>query len=222
MNCTNYWRSHILKSISNPIVLAFDNTDKIFDYPNIARDFLALLRSWYEIGKDILIWKKLRLIIVHIHDLYIQHKNYQSPFNVGLIIKIPPFNQTQIEDLIQRCGLKLKPNELTYLIKLTGGFPYLIRLALYYSIADKNFLDFFLESTNKNEFFNKHLHYLRVKIKQDSQLWDSLKQVVNSPVELETEVAIKLKSLGVVVLQGNQATVSCQLYQDYFINYFGE
>ncbi len=221
ISCTNYWRSHILESISDPIVLAFDSMDKVFDYPNIAQDFFALLRSWYEISKDILIWKKLRLIIVHVHDLYI-HKKYQSPFNVGLIIKIPPFNQTQIEDLVQRCELKLNPNELTYLIELTGGLPYLIRLALYYTISNKFSRENLLESINKSEIFNQHLHYLRVKIQQDFQLWDSLKQVVNSPVELETEVAIKLKSLGVIALEGDQAIVSCQLYQDYFRNFIGE
>ncbi|MDF5730760.1 MAG: AAA-like domain-containing protein, partial [Rhizonema sp. PD38] len=67
-----------------------------------------------------------------------------------------------------------------------------------------------------------HLHYLFVKIRQDSQLWDSFKQVINSPVELETEVAFKLQSLGVVALEGHKASVSCQLYQDYFVNYIGE
>ncbi|MDF5719108.1 MAG: AAA-like domain-containing protein, partial [Rhizonema sp. PD37] len=95
-------------------------------------------------------------------------------------------------------------------------------LVLYYIITNKESLENLLESTSKSEIFNKHLHYLGVKLQQDSQLWDSLKQIVKSPVELETEVVIKLKSLGVIALEGNQAIVSCQLYQDYFINFFGE
>ncbi|MDF5733160.1 MAG: AAA-like domain-containing protein, partial [Rhizonema sp. PD38] len=159
MNCTNYMRSHIIENVSSPIVLAFDSIDQILDYPNIARDFFALLRSWYEISKDNLSWKKLRLIIIHVNDLYVNFKNHQSPFNVGLTVKIPPFNQTQIEDLVQRCGLKLKPHELAYLINLTGGLPYLVRLTLYYSISESMSLEILLqESTNKNIIFNKHLH----------------------------------------------------------------
>lgn len=220
MSCTNYWRSHILKNISTPIVLAFDSIEKVFDDAKIARDFLALLRSWYEISKDILIWKKIRLIIVHVNDLYIQVKSYQSPFNVGLIIKLTPFNQTQVEDLVKRYGLNLKPTELAYLIELTGGFPYLLRLFFYDSVSENISSENFLQLTNSREILNKHLEYLEVKVRQDSRLWDSFKQVVSSPVELETEVAVKLKSLGLVALEGHKASVSCQLYKDYFRNYF--
>jgi hypothetical protein len=222
MSCTNYWRAHILESISNPIVLAFDSIEKVFDYPNLARDFFALVRSWYEFSKDILIWKQIRIVIVHINDLYVQSKSYQSPFNVGLIIKVSPFNETQVKDLVQRYGLNLQPTEINYLIELTGGLPYLLRLFFYDSVSENISLENLVQSSSNNNILNKHLEYLKVNIRQDSRLWDSFKRVVSSPVELETEVACKLKSLGLVALEGNKACVSCQLYQDYFRNFFRE
>ena len=43
INCTIYFRDYLLKEISHPMILAFDEVNQLFEYPNIARDFLALL-----------------------------------------------------------------------------------------------------------------------------------------------------------------------------------
>ncbi|OKH45555.1 hypothetical protein NIES2101_26245 [Calothrix sp. HK-06] len=48
MNCTIYVQEYLLNHISSPLVLALDQVEQLFDYPNLARDFFALLRSWYE------------------------------------------------------------------------------------------------------------------------------------------------------------------------------
>lgn len=132
-SCTIYVRSYILTEVFHPIILAFDGIDQIFEYPALVRDFLALLRSWYEVAKDVDIWKKLRLIIVHATDIYIPVKTSQSPFNVGLVAELTAFNQNQIEDLIQRYGFQLRVSEFENLVSLTGGFPHLVQLSLYHS-----------------------------------------------------------------------------------------
>ncbi|HEY9597988.1 MAG TPA: AAA-like domain-containing protein, partial [Cyanophyceae cyanobacterium] len=63
VSCAIYFQNYILQEISNPIILAFDEINRILEYPNIARDFLSLLRSWHERSKDTSDWQRVRMII---------------------------------------------------------------------------------------------------------------------------------------------------------------
>ena len=65
ISCTDYFQHYLLEKISTPLVLVFDELNHIFEHPQIAHDFLPLLRSWYEEAKILPIWQKLRLIVVH-------------------------------------------------------------------------------------------------------------------------------------------------------------
>ena len=56
-------------------MLALDEVDAVFPYPDIADNFFALLRAWYEEAKTNEVWQNLRLVLVHSTDAYI-------PFNV--------------------------------------------------------------------------------------------------------------------------------------------
>lgn len=47
-----------------------------------------------------------------------------------------------------------------------------------------------------------------------------LKGILESLIELETEVAFKLKSLGLIRFRVGKPYISCKLYQDYFSNFF--
>ena len=67
--------------------------------------FLPLLRSWYEEGKRLPIWQKLRLIVVHSTEIYVPLQLNQSPFNVGLPIQLDDFNLEEVQQLAQRYGL---------------------------------------------------------------------------------------------------------------------
>lgn len=51
-NCTFYFEDYVLPELKNPFVLALDNVDRIFPYPEIAQDFFGLLRSWHESSKN--------------------------------------------------------------------------------------------------------------------------------------------------------------------------
>ena len=217
MNSTIYFQGYILKEISNPIVLALDRIDQLFEYPELASDFFVLLRSWYEETKDISVWHKLRVVMAHSVEVYIPLPTNRSPFNVGLAIELPTFNQEQVQDLAERHQLQLTASELEQLMKLTGGFPYLIRLALYQSIRLNIPLQTLLQDATKiTGIYQQHLQYQLWKLQQHPQLADAFGQVLTAPIQLEIEVAFKLKSLGLVHIIENQATVSCELYRDYF------
>ncbi len=222
-SCTIYVRSYILTEVTHPIILAFDGIDQIFEYPALVRDFLALLRSWYEVAKDVDIWKNLRIIIVHATDIYIPLKTSQSPFNVGFVAELTAFNQNKIEDLSQRYGFQLTAAEFEDLVSLTGGFPHLVQLSLYYSKRYRIPLKTVIkDAMTEAGVFRKNLDYLALILQRDSRLIAELKGVLESQTELKAEVAFKLKSLGLIYFSINKPYISCRLYQNYFNHFFNK
>jgi len=221
INSTIYFQGYILKEIFNPIVLALDGIDQLFQYPELAGDFFVLLRSWYEETKDTSVWQKLRVVMAHAVEVYIPLPTNRSPFNVGLAIELPTFNQEQVQDLAQRHQLQLTKPELEQLMKLTGGFPYLIRLALYQSsrlnIPLKTLLQ---DATTDRGIYQKHLQYQSWNFQQYPDLSDAFQQVLTAPIQLDREVGFKLTSLGLVHFSENKLTVSCELYREYFRNFY--
>lgn len=219
INCTLYFQDYVLNKISNPIILALDEVNHLLEYPNLARDFLALLRTWHERNKDISIWQKLRLILVNSTDIYISLSTNRSPFNIGLTIELPSFTKLQVEDLAQRHGLQLTSSELEQLMELTEGFPYLVRLALYHSIHRQIPVEILLQdAATDTGIFSDHLHEQLWYLQQNPNLAVAFQQAIATiaPISLRQEVAFKLKSLGLLQLEGKQATVSCGLYREYF------
>ena len=180
-----------------------------------------MLRSWYEETKDISVWQKLRIVIAHAVEVYIPLPTHRSPFNVGLAIELPTFSPEQVQDFASRHKVQLTQSELEQLMKLTGGFPYLIRLTLYQSVRLNIPVQTLLQdATGNGGIYQQHLDSQLWNLQQNSQLADAFQQVLTAPIQLEIEVAFKLKSLGLVHLTENQATISCELYRNYFCHYF--
>lgn len=223
MNCTIYFQGYVLQEINTTLILALDEVNKLFEYPQLTRDFLGLLRSWYEETRDISIWQKLRVLIVKSTDIYINLEINKSPFNIGLAIDLPAFTRLQLEDLAQRHRLQLTAFQFEQLMTLTGGFPYLVRLVFYHSIQHQIPMDTLLQNATTNTgIFSEYLHNQLHSILQNPDLVDGFQQVIRStlPITLEQEVAFKLKSLGLIYLENKTATVSCGLYREYFSDYF--
>ena len=220
VSCSVYFQEYLLQQTSHPIILALDELELVFEYTGITRDFLALLHSWHEKIKDISVWSKLRLVIAHATDIYLALATNQCPRNLGLAIELPPFTQAQVKDLAQRHGLNLRVWELEQLMKLTGGFPYLVRLALAHQVRHNFTVENLLpNAASDTGIFSDHLHYQLWHLQQHPDLANVFKKVISSTssVKLEPEMALKLKSLGLVQLSSNnQAIVSCDLYRRYF------
>ncbi|MDF5733622.1 MAG: AAA-like domain-containing protein [Rhizonema sp. PD38] len=66
--------------------------------------------------------------------------------------------------------------------------------------------------------FSDLLRRHRVNLQEDDKLDAALKQVVASPqpVRIETGLAFKLRSMGLVKFQGNDVMPLCGLYSLYF------
>ncbi|MDJ0555823.1 MAG: AAA-like domain-containing protein [Microcoleaceae cyanobacterium MO_207.B10] len=220
VSCRLYFEAYLLSQINTPIVIALNEVNRVFEYPDIAQDFLSMLRYWHELGKKEEIWHKLRLVVVHSTEVYTSLKLTQSPFNVGLSIRLPLFNWQQVQELAQRYGFDWNhTNNSQKLTEMTGGHPYLVNLALYHLIFGKMQWEEFLETApTQAGIYSNHLRRQLVILQQDSQLVSALKTVIMSQgeVELDAIAAYKLESMGLVKLYGNQVKPACELYRIYF------
>ena len=222
-NCTMYFEDCLLSEVETPLVLGLDEVDRIFQYPKIADDFFGLLRAWYEEAGygdgDSGLWEKLRLVVVHSTEVYIPLDVNQSPFNVGLPIELSEFNPEQVDWLAQRHKLNWGATEVAQLRAIVGGHPYLVRLALYY-LAQQQLTLAQLTETAPTEagIYGDHLRRHLWNLKQHSEMASAFTRVVHSdsPVEVDSVLAFKLHSLGLVNLQGNEVSPRFELYRQYF------
>lgn len=224
VSCKIYFENYLLEQIHRPLLLAINEVDRIFEHPDIAQDFLPMLRFWHEQAKQVEIWQKLRLVLVHSTEIYVPLKLNQSPFNVGLSIRLPPFTLEQVQDLAQRYRLDWAIGEegancLIPLVKMVGGHPYLVNVALYHLWQQEMTIDDLLGSApTQAGIYGHHLRTLLGWLRDEPNLALALKRVVvaEGGVNLEAIAAYKLESLGLVQLDGNQAKPSCELYRLYF------
>jgi serine/threonine-protein kinase len=217
--CTNYFQRYLLSEMTSPLVLGLDEVDLIFQHPEIATDFFGLLRAWHEQGKNEVIWQKLRLIIVHSKEVYIPLHINQSPFNVGLPIELPELNQEQVQDLVKRHGLDFSTEQLEQLMAMMGGHPYLVRIALYQIARGRMTLEQLLQvaPTEEGPYYD-HLRRHLLNLDENIELVTAIKQVMEAdkPIVIKTAEAFKLRSMGLVKLQGNAVMPFCDLYRLYF------
>lgn len=222
-NCTAYFEDVLLPQSDTPLVLGLDEVDRVFQYPKIADDFFGLLRAWYEEAgygdRDSHLWEKLRLVVVHSTEVYIPLDVNQSPFNVGLPIELSELNPEQVLDLARRHGLNWQVHQVEKLMGIVGGHPYLVRLALY-NIIERQFTLEELVAIAPTEagLYGDHLRRHLWNLQQHPDLEAAFRLVVTQdrPIELESVLAFKLHSLGLVQLQGNQVTPRFHLYRQYF------
>ncbi|MBE9213781.1 AAA-like domain-containing protein [Plectonema cf. radiosum LEGE 06105] len=217
MACKAYFEEYLLPTINKPLTLGLDEVDKVFEYPEIYRDFFGLLRALHEEGKRREIWKKLRLVIVHSTEVYVPLDINQSPFNVGLAIELPEFNSKQILDLAQRHQLNWNDTEVDKLMTLVGGHPFLIRLAFYHIASGNVSLTKILENaTSPKSIFAEHLRRQSLILTQQPELAEAMKDIVNnSNPALSIVTKFKLQSIGLIKLQGDNVFPRCNLYRQY-------
>jgi transcriptional regulator with XRE-family HTH domain len=221
--CKNYFERYLFPEINQPLILGLETVDRLFEYPKIYRDFFGLLRALHEEAKRRDIWKKLRLVIVHSTEAYVPVDINQSPFNVGLAVELPEFSHNQVNDLARRHKLNWSDAEIDDLMRLVGGHPFLVRLALYkIAIKEIDLNEFLQKASTAEGIYSKYLQHQEYILKQQPELGTAMQEVVasNNSVLLPTATRFKLHSLGLVKLQGDEVTSRCELYSQYFRNFF--
>ena len=222
-NCTNYFEDYLLPEVNGPLVLGLDEVDCVFEYPLIADDFFGLLRAWHEeacYGSEAsVLWEKLRLVVVHSTEVYIPLNINQSPFNVGLPIELAEFTAAQVSDLAHRHQLEWTSDQVKTLMSLVGGHPYLVRLALYNIAQGQITLDELCRTApTEAGIYDDHLRRHLWNLNQQPNLASAYHTVLKAehPIELESQQAFKLHSMGLVHLRGNLVVPNFDLYRQYF------
>ena len=64
-NCTVYFSQYLLVNLNSPLVLAFDNADRILSSAEVGEDFLKMLQNWHDKGKISDFWKQLKLVLAY-------------------------------------------------------------------------------------------------------------------------------------------------------------
>ncbi len=221
ISCTLYFQDYLLESINTPLILALDEVNQIFEHPQVAKDFLPLLRSWYEEAKRLPIWQKLRLIVVHSTEIYVPLQLNQSPFNVGLPVQLDSFSKSEVQQLAQRYGLDWADGEeARQLMAMVGGHPALVNLALYHLSRREITLSQLLETApTATEIYAHHLQRHWATLQEQPELAQAFDTVLNAtePVPLDPILTHKLSSMGLIKLSGTRALASCELYRRYFL-----
>ncbi len=213
----------MLSTLESPLVLVLNEVDCVFEYPEIAGDFLPLIRSWHEQAKRMEIWQKLRLVLVYSTEIIVPLKLTQSPFNIGLPIKLLPFTKEQVQDLAQRHGLDWTDGkDAESLMAMVGGHPYLVRLALYHLMGkgglERDLQQLLQQAPTEAGIYNEYLRRYLLKLREQPKLGDAFYQVINATyhVKIEPGLAYKLQSLGLINMQDAGSTPACELYRLYF------
>lgn len=221
VSCSVFFQQCLLKQLDRPLLLILDNVHRIFEYPELAKDFLPLLRTWHELAMEDPLWRGLRMAIVYSTDVYVPLNISHSPFNVGLPIELPDLTSTQVRELAQRYDLDptLTAAVLPPLMALVGGQPYLLNLAFYCLSQQQLSVEQLInDAPTQVGIYSDHLRRYEVRLREYPELEAAFKQVVatTQPIPLDTVVAYRLAGLGLVRLEQNGAMSRYELYRRYF------
>ena len=217
--CTKFLKKSLLE-IERPLVLIFDETDRIFQYESVYQSFAPMLRYWHNKGKTSSVWKKLKLILAHSTEEYVKLDINQSPFtNVGETINLVDFTVSQVTELAIRHGIT-DETVVNSLMALVGGHPYLIRLALYHLAKENLSLkQLLVEAATDSGIYRHHLQRHLMRLQNNPSLATAFQQVVRSeqPIIIrEQHLKHKLEGMGLITIRGNLASVRYDLYRQYF------
>ena len=224
VSCKIYFREYLLKCVPQPIVLALDEVDQLFDHPELVQEFLPMLRAWHEESMELKAWQKLRLALAYSTEVYVPLKISQSPFNIGLSIQLPVLTFEQVLTLVERYNLPFEKgvdhDRMRALYALVGGHPYLVQLALYWLSEREGTLGEVLEDAHTHAgIYRNHLRRHWEIMQRQPALKDAFAATLADPEHgavVDTLMAYQLERMGLVRLVGNAAVITNELYYKYF------
>ncbi|WP_414578826.1 AAA-like domain-containing protein [Anabaena sp. CCY 9402-a] len=229
ISCKTYFQDYIFPQIGTPLVLACDEVDQVFSYPEVSQGFFGLLRSCHEEANNRDIWKQLRLVIVHSTENYGPLDINHSPFNVGESIELAEFTPAQVKDLAQRHQLDWNDELVKQLMAMVGGHPYLVRLAFYHLAQPvpgkwRNLQQLLQDAASDAGIYSQHLRRHLGILRENVKLAAAFKQVISTidPVQLDSILGYQLYSMGLIKWQSNQVVPRCELYRQYFTERLGD
>jgi hypothetical protein len=200
------------------VVVCLDEVDNIFNH-SYRDSFFGMLRGWHNRRATHPVWNRFNLVIAHSTEpaLFIRDLN-QSPFNVGTVLRLGDFDRDQILWLNSRHGSPLSGAEdLERLINLIGGYPYLVRQALYAMVSERlSIAQMEGISADDRGPFGDHLRRHMWVLRENERLRKALKQVIDDRTCTDEDDFQRLRAAGLIKGPSRQsATIRCELYSRY-------
>ncbi|MFC1976143.1 AAA-like domain-containing protein [Chloroflexota bacterium] len=216
---SRFMEKQILPTFDEPIVLAMDEADSLLQ-TDFYKDFFGLLRSWHNRRASREIWEKLNLALVISTEPYLLIDDiHQSPFNVGLLLGLEDFDETQVRDLNVRHGSPVDENDLPALMALLNGHPFLTRLALYKMVTeDIPWASLEQNAPTDHGPFGDHLRHQYWIIHDKPELKDAMRDIILSECCPDEKSLFRLLQAGLIKGSGDAYTCRCDLYKLYFQN----
>lgn len=218
MKCSLYFERYLLKECKDNIILALDEADRLFAYPQVSNEFFGLLRAWHEDSKIKPEWGRLKMIITYSTEAQYAITNMnQSPFNVGMQVNLLDFSESEIAELAKRHGLHLSSNDIQLLMQEIGGHPYLIRKALYEIVNQGlSIAEFIKNAAQDGSYFNDHLNTHLQYLQKNPDKFDALKKILLQQQTQDHLACEALRAIGLVKGTAPNYQVSFKLYDEYF------
>jgi serine/threonine protein kinase len=214
---TQLMEEYILPQIGTKLVLAIDEADLILKAA-FHTNFFGLLRAWHNKRAIDDRWDKLDMLLVISTDPHLIKDFYQSPFNVGIRIALDDFDEMQTQELHRRYKSPLRQPELSALIDLLSGHPYLTNRALYTIVTQEMTWDEFarIAGAEKGPFGDHLRHYLWI-LRGQPRFTDAIRQVIQHGRCSDQEAYYQLTKAGLIKeIDSRSCICRCKLYEDYF------
>lgn len=220
LSTTLYLREAILLHLNHPIVLVLNEVERVFEYPQTAKNLLPLLRSWHEEAQHDDVWKQLRLVVAYSTEAYLPLDINQSPFNVGLPLTLPEFTPKEVQSLAPLYSIALNEADSTQLIALTGGNPALVGLALYH-LHQGMTLDTLLQTApTLGGIYRNSLQRLLAQLNANPQWFQQIQRLMQADtIPIDPILAYQLEGIGLIKPGLDGWQFSCELYRSYFQTY---
>jgi formylglycine-generating enzyme required for sulfatase activity len=128
---TNFFRDVLLKEVSQPVVLFFDEIDSTLSIP-FKDDFFTALRAIYNARSTVVDFKHLSFVLIGVatpSDLI--SDSARTPFNIGRRVELTDFTREELNPLAEGLG-ENAAQVLDWVFDWTNGHPYLTqRLCAY-------------------------------------------------------------------------------------------
>lgn len=212
-----FLQQEMLRRFEHPVLLAIDEADLLLG-AEYQKHFFALLRAWDSRRAFDADWRKLNLVmVISTHPYLLIDDVNLSPFNVGLTIRLRDFDPDQVADLNQRHGSPLKQNEISTLMDLVGGHPYLVRQAYYTLVSEHLSLpDLVRVASSPDGPFGKHLRFYLHSLKKKPILLSALQHVLQDQKLPDESLLERLAAVGLIRQEDKKWRPRCGLYEQFF------
>ncbi|HSK88750.1 MAG TPA: AAA-like domain-containing protein [Anaerolineales bacterium] len=212
-----FLQQEVLRPSEGSVLLAIDEADLLLGV-EYQKHFFALLRAWDSRRAFDADWRKLNLVmVISTHPYLLIDDVNLSPFNVGLTIRLKDFSLDQVADLNRRHGAPLKQNEVSTLMGLVGGHPYLVRQAYYTLVSEGLSLpDLLRVSSSPDGPFGKHLLFYLHSLKKNQNLLVAFQQLLREQKLPDEALLERLAAVGLVQQESGTWRPRCGLYDEFF------